>query len=80
MDRVTYALKESKLVILCISDSFSNDEKSLQVYELVKNIIKKNYLLIEFGSIGERKWLENPLFAAICTDVRVIMQDPKRYS
>lgn len=77
---VTYALKESKLVILCISDSFALDKQSMQVYELVKNIIKKNYLLVEFGYIYSHKWLESSALAAICSDVRVIMQDPSRYT
>ena len=79
MDRLTYALKESKLVILGVSDEFAADEKCLQVYELVKNIIKKNYLLVEFGVIGSHKWLENPMLIAISSDVRVIMQDAARY-
>jgi hypothetical protein len=49
MDMLTYSIKESKLVILGVSDDFATDEKSLQVYELVKNIIKKNYLIVELG-------------------------------
>lgn len=78
LDAITYALKESKLVILGISDEFSNDKKCLEVLSLVKNLLKKNYLLIEFGLIGARKWIQNPTFAPICCDYRVIMQDPKR--
>lgn len=80
MDKVTYAIKESKMVILGMSDSCMEDEKSIQVFELVKTVIRKNYLIIEFGKLGTHKWLEYPLFASVCTDVRVIMQDPKRYS
>ena len=80
MDHVTYAIKESKLLVLCVSDSFVQDEKSIQVYELTKNIIKKNYILVEFGYLGSHKWLSNPLMAAVCSDIRVIMQDPKRYA
>ena len=64
MDHVTYAIKESKLLVLCVSDSFVQDEKSIQVYELTKNIIKKNYILVEFGYLGSHKWLSNPLMAA----------------
>jgi len=51
----------------------------MQVYELVKNILKKNYLLVEFGSGGSHRWLSEPVMAAVCSDVRVIMQDPARY-
>ncbi len=80
MDKVTYAIKESKMVILGISDSFAQDDQCLQVFELVKNIIKKSYLIVEFGKLGTHKWLENSTFASVCCDVRVIMQDPKRYS
>ncbi|CAF0816500.1 unnamed protein product [Brachionus calyciflorus] len=80
LDIITYALKESKLVILGISDEFSKDLKCLEILSLVKNLLKKNYLLIEFGSIGARKWLMNPAFASLCCDYRVIMQDPKRIS
>ena len=79
LDKLTYAIKESKMVILGISDEFSKNEKCIQVFDLVKNIIKKNYLLIEFGSINEHEWLKNPKFASICSDCRVIMQDPSRY-
>jgi hypothetical protein len=79
MDKITLAIKESKMVILGISDQFAQDDLSLQVFELVKNIIKKSYLIVEFGKSGVRKWLEDPVFASVCCDVRVIMQDPKRY-
>ena len=66
------------MVIIGISDNFSKNEKCVQVFELVKNIIKKNYLLIEFGPNGAHNWLMNSTFASICSDYRVIMQDPKR--
>lgn len=78
-DKITQALKESKMVILGISNEFSEDEKSLQVFDLVKNILRKTYLIVEFGPVGKRKWLENPRFASVCADVRVIMQDQKRF-
>jgi hypothetical protein len=80
MDQVTLAIKESKMVILGVSDQFGEDEKCLRVFELVKNIIKKNNLLIEFGPNGSHKWLEISQFASICSDFRIIMQDKKRYS
>ncbi len=80
MDKATYAIKESKMVVLGLSDDFAQDESCIQVFELVKNIIKKNYLIVEFGKFAMHKWLENPLLASVCCDVRVIMQDPKRYS
>lgn len=80
MDQVTLALKESRMVLLCISDQFASDEKCLQVFELVKNIIKKNYLLVEFGKNGSHKWIENIEFASIASDFRIIMQDPKRFA
>ena len=80
IEKITYKLKESKLVIIGISDNFAKDEKCVQAFELIKNIIRKSYLLVEFGSNGAHEWLKNPTFASICTDYRVIMQDPKRYS
>ena len=80
MDKLTQIMKESKLIILGISDEFALDEKCKQVFELTKNIIKKKYLLIEFGVNGQHDWMENSTFASICTDYRVIMQDPNRYS
>ena len=80
MDKITYAIKESKMVILGLSDACMQDERSIQVFDLVKTVIRKNYLIVEFGKMGTHKWLEFPLFASVCTDVRVIMQDPKRYS
>jgi hypothetical protein len=63
---LTYVIKESKCIIICISDQFAIDGTSLKVYELVKNILKKNYILIEFGI--SHKWLENSALAAICSD------------
>ena len=80
MDKLTYAIKESRLVVLGVSDNFSKDEKSIQVFELVKNIIRKNYFLIEFGKMGDHKWMENTQFASIVSDYRIIMQDPSRYA
>lgn len=80
MDKVTYALKESKMVILGLSDNFALDEQSLSVFELVKQILKKKYMIVEFGKNGTHKWLEDGRFASVCCDVRVIMQDPKRFS
>jgi hypothetical protein len=80
IDKLTYKMKESKLAILCISDNFAKDEKCLQIFELVKNIIKKNYILIEFGEKGKNEWLKNATFASVSTDSRVIMQDPKRFN
>ncbi len=50
----------------------------MQVYELVKKVIKSNYMIVEFGSKGSHKWLELPALAAICSDIRVIIQDPRR--
>lgn len=41
LDQITYAIKESKILILGLSDNFSNDEKCVQIFQLVKNIIKK---------------------------------------
>ena len=79
-DKITSALKESKLVVLGLSDNFALSEKCVQVFDLVKNIIKKNYLIIEFGTNGSHKWLEDGRFASVCSDCRVIMQDPKRYA
>jgi hypothetical protein len=78
MDIVTAAIKQSRLVILGISDKFSIDQNCLQVYELVKNVIKKNYLIVEFGD--GHVWLQKPTFASVCTDVRIIMQEKKRYA
>jgi leucine-rich repeat kinase 2 len=80
MDRLTYSIKESKMVILGLSESFAQDEHCTQMFELVKNIIKKSYVIVEFGKLGAHKWLENGTFASVCSDVRVIMQDPKRFS
>ena len=77
-DKITTALKESKIVILGLSDKFAANEKCVQVFDMVKNLIKKNYLIIEFGLSHD--WLENPKFASVCGDCRVIMQDQKRYS
>ena len=79
-DKITFAFKESKLVVLGLSDKFAASEKCVQVFDLVKNIIKKSYLIIEFGPNGAHKWLEDSRFASVCSDCRVIMQDPKRYS
>lgn len=76
---MTTIIKKSKLAILCVSNSFAQDEKCVQVFELTKNIIKKNYLLVEFGPMGVREWIENPAFVSVCSDFRIIMQDPKRY-
>lgn len=75
-EKISYALKESKVVLMGISDAFANDEKSVQVFELAKNMIRKNCITIEFGNT--RRWLENSTFASICADYRCIMQDPSR--
>ena len=45
----------------------------------MKNIVKKSYLLVEFGPLNAHAWLQNGTFAAICSDYRIIMQDPARY-
>jgi hypothetical protein len=79
LDLLSYTIKESKMVILAISDSFAKNEKCVQVFDLVKNIIKKNYLLMEFGKMGERNWIEDSKFVSICSDFRIIMLDPARY-
>jgi leucine-rich repeat kinase 2 len=80
IDQITLAIKQSKLVVLGLSDDFAKDEKCLQVFEIVKNIVKKNYLIIEFGMNGSHEWLKDTNFASVCTDYRVIMQNPDRYS
>jgi hypothetical protein len=77
-EKITYALKETKIVLLGISDNFAADEKCVQIFELAKNMIRKNCILVEFGSPSAHNWLENPIFASVCTDYRCIMQDPKR--
>ncbi len=77
MDKVTSAMKNSKLIVLGLSDSFAKDEKCMQTYELVKKILKANYLIVEFGK--SHKWLEEAALVAISGDVRVIMQDAKRF-
>ena len=79
LDKITSVIKQSKLVVFGVSDNFSSDSRCVQIFELSKNLIKKTYLLIEFGLLGARDWLRNPLFASACSDFRVIMQDPKRY-
>ncbi len=79
MDQVTLAIKQSKLVVLCISDEFAKDEKCLTVFDLVKNSLKKSYLIVEVGHNGDHKWLSDTRFASVCTDFRIILQDPNRY-
>lgn len=79
IENVATLIKESKLAVLCISDAFAEDEKCVEVFELVKNIIRKNYQLIELGTLGVRKWSEYPAFASVCSDFRIIMQDQNRY-
>ena len=50
------------------------------MFELTKNILKKSYVLVEFGALDSHNWMSNPLLADICTDYRIIMQDRARYS
>jgi leucine-rich repeat kinase 2 len=76
-EKISYALKDSRTVLLCLSDSFAKDEKCMQVYELAKNIIRKNCIIIELGST--HNWLENPLFASICADYRCILRELSRF-
>ena len=64
------------MLVVC---KFAKDEKSLQIFELVTNIIKKNYLLIEFGERNAHGWLQDSRFASICSDYRIIMQEASRY-
>ena len=80
LDQVTVAIKQSKLVIMGVSDEFSQDPNCMYLFDLVKNITKRNYLLVEFGHSGAHKWLEDSRFASVCTDLRVVMQDPNRYN
>jgi len=77
MDKLTSIVKNSKLVVLGLSDSFSKDEKCMQIYELVKRILKADYLIVEFGI--SHKWLEESALVSVSGDVRVIMQDVKRF-
>jgi hypothetical protein len=77
MDRILSVLKDSKLVILGVSDNFAKDEKCLQVFEFTKEILKINYQLVEFGS--SHKWKENILFSSVCTECVVQMQDINRF-
>ena len=63
LDQLTCAIKESKLVILGISDEFSQNEKCIQVFDLVKNIIKKNYLLIEYQFRFRNNFQETRFFS-----------------
>ena len=79
IDTITHAIKESKMVILGISDEFSKNETCIQVLNLVKKIIKKNYLIIEFGEMTKQEWRNNPEFVSITSDCRVIMLDPSKY-
>ncbi len=80
LETVTSAIKDSKVVLLFISDDFAKDEKCIQIFDLTKSIIRKNYFIVEVGKINAHKWLENIKFASICSDYRCIMQDPKRFS
>lgn len=77
MDKLTSIVKNSKLVVLGLSDSFLKDEKCMQIYELVKRILKADYLIEEFGI--SHKWLEESALVSVSGDVRVIMQDVKRF-
>ena len=79
LDNVFKIIKQAKMVLLGISDNFALDTRCQEVFEIVKSIIKKPYLLVEFGLQNDRKWLKNPYFASICADFRVIMKNPKRY-
>lgn len=79
IDRLIGKIKESKLVILGISNEFVQNELCIKLFELVKNILRKNYILIEFGFNRKHDWLNEPQFASICSDYRVIIQDPRRF-
>lgn len=80
IDKVLVAIKQAKLVVLGLSDEFAKDEKCMQVFELVKNVTKKEYMIVEFGHLGTHQWLEDTRFASVCTDFRIILQDPNRYA
>ena len=80
IENVALIIKESKMVLLCMSDSFSKDEKCIEVFDLVKNIVRKSYLLVELGALGSHKWMENSKFVSVCSDFRIIMQDKNRYA
>ncbi|RMZ94163.1 putative serine threonine- kinase pats1, partial [Brachionus plicatilis] len=79
LDTVFKVIKQAKMVILGISDNFALDSKCLEIFEIVKNVYKKPYLLVEFGLLSNKEWLKNPYFASVCADFRVIMKNPKRY-
>ena len=59
IDKLISKIKDSKLILLGISDEFAQDELSIKVFELVKIIIKKSYILVELGENGKHNWLNN---------------------
>jgi hypothetical protein len=79
-ETITAAIKDSKVVLLFISDDFAADENCIQTFNLTKNIIRKNYFIVEVGKINAHNWEKNVKFASICADYRCIMQDPTRFS
>ena len=66
LDQLTYVIKDSKLVVLFVSDQFTQDDKSLKIFELTRNVLKKNYLLLEVGLTHD--WLKKSAFASVCSD------------
>lgn len=41
-------------------------------------VLRSDFLIVEFGLLGCHEWIQDPAFAQVCSDVRVIMQDPER--
>lgn len=48
----------------------------MQVFDLVKQILRCKYLIIEFGN--DHKWMSSPFMASICSEIRIIMQNQQR--
>jgi hypothetical protein len=49
------------------------------VFNLVKNLIIKKYLLVEFGNDGDHAWTADAQFASVSNGLRIVMQEPAFY-
>jgi hypothetical protein len=49
IDTIAIVLRNSRLVLFCITDNFVNDKKCVEIFEYAKNILSKNYMLVVLG-------------------------------
>lgn len=77
LQSLALVLKNSRLILLCISDNFVNTKECVDIFHYIKSILSKGYILVSLGQ--SLNWLTSPIGAYVSHEYFIKINTIERY-